>query len=144
VGALIVAASEKLKEHGYVVLWTLVVLGAAITGFALSRWLLLSCLLIFLSGVALMASASLMLSLVQLIVSDQMRGRVMSVYNLAFRLGIPVGGLALGKVIPLVGVSTALAGSGLALIGIVLYFVAAMRDAAVFQHAITGADKTTL
>ncbi len=68
----------------------------------------------------------------------------MSVYNLAFRLGIPVGGLALGKVIPLVGVSTALAGSGLASIGIVLYFVAAMRDAAVFQRAITGADQTTL
>lgn len=83
-------------------------------------------------------------SLVQLVASDRMRGRVMSVYNLAFRLGIPVGGLALGKVIPLVGVSTALAGSGLASIGIVLYFVAAMRDAAVFQRAITGADQTML
>ena len=97
VGALFVAASEKLKEHGYVVLWTLIGLGAAMAGFALSRWLLLSCLLIFLSGVALMASASLMLSLVQLIVADQMRGRVMSVYNLAFRLGIPVGGLGSGS-----------------------------------------------
>jgi len=143
-GALIVAASEKLKEHGYMVLWTLIALGAAIAGFAFSKWFPISCLLIFISGVALMASASLMLSLVQLIVSDQMRGRVMSVYNLAFRLGIPVGALALGKVIPLVGVSAALAGSGFALIGIVLYFLAAMRDTAVFQRAMTGAGKTTL
>lgn len=144
VGALIVAASQKMKEHGYLALWTLMGLGASIAGFALSRWLFISCLLIFLSGVALMASASLMLSLVQLIVPDQMRGRVMSVYNLAFRLGIPVGGLTLGKVIPLVGVSTSLAASGIALIGIGLYFVAAMGDTAVFQRAFTGIDKTSL
>jgi predicted MFS family arabinose efflux permease len=144
VGALIVAASAKLKEHGYVVLWMLVGVGAAIAGFAFSRSLLVSCILIFFSGVTLMASASLMLSLVQLIVSDQMRGRVMSIYNLAFRLGIPVGSLTLGKVIPLVGVTTALAATGLALIGIGLYFLAAMRDAMVFQRTITGVDRTTL
>ena len=38
-----------------------------------------------------MASASIMLSLVQLIVTDDMRGRAMSVYNLAFRGGMPMG-----------------------------------------------------
>ena len=53
-----------------------------------------------------MASASLMLSLVQLIATDAMRGRVMSVYNLAFRAGIPLGSLVLGKLIPIFGVST--------------------------------------
>jgi predicted MFS family arabinose efflux permease len=137
VGALTVAGSEKLKEYGFVVLVTLVGLGAAITGFALSKWLVLSCILIFLSGAALMASASLMLSLVQLIVADQMRGRVMSVYNLAFRLGIPVGSLALGKIIPAVGVAASFAGSGLLLIGIALYFMIAMRDAPLFRRAIT-------
>jgi predicted MFS family arabinose efflux permease len=136
VGALMVAASEKLKGQGYTVLLTLVGLGTAITGFALSRWLTLSCILIFVSGVAMMASASLMLSLVQTVVSDHMRGRVMSVYNLAFRLGIPVGSLALGKVIPIVGVSRALAGSGLALIGIGLYFVIVMRDVDIFRRAV--------
>jgi predicted MFS family arabinose efflux permease len=139
VGGFIVAASEKLKEQGYAVLLTLVGLGASITGFALSRWLAVSCVLIFVSGLAMMASASLMLSLVQLIVSDRMRGRVMSVYNLAFRLGIPVGSLALGKVIPVVGVSIALTGSGLALVGIALYFVIVMRDVAIFRRAVREA-----
>lgn len=140
VGALIVAASEKLKEQGYLVLWTLMGLGTAIVAFALSRSVPLSCFLIFLSGIALMASASLMLSLVQLLVSDQMRGRVMSVYNLAFRLGIPVGSLALGKIIPVVGISTALAGSGVVLVGIVLYFMAAMRDAAIFRRHLPAVE----
>jgi len=141
VGALIVAASEKLKQQGHVVLLTLAGLGAAITGFALSRWLVLSCLLIFLSGTAMMASASLMLSLVQLIVSDQMRGRVMSVYNLAFRLGIPLGSLILGRIIPIVGVSTALAGSGLLLVGIAVCFMAALRDAPMFRRTVADVDR---
>jgi len=143
VGALAVASSQKLKEQGYLVLWTLVALGVATTGFALSRWLVLSCLLIFLSGIALMASASLMLSLVQLIVLDHMRGRVMSVYNLAFRLGIPIGSLTLGKIIPTVGISTALAGSGLALVAVALYSMTATRGAAMFQRSETGLDKAT-
>jgi uncharacterized membrane protein YhdT len=52
-----VAASEKLKEHGYMVLWTLIALGAAAAGFAFSKWFPISCPLIFISGVALMASA---------------------------------------------------------------------------------------
>lgn len=136
VGALAVAASEKMKEQGYVVLLTLMGLGASIAGFAFSHWLLLSCLLIFLGGVSVMASASLMLSLVQLIVSDHMRGRVMSVYNLAFRLGIPVGSLILGKVIPVIGISSALSIAGFALIGVALYVLVAMRNVAVFRRRI--------
>ena len=143
VGALIVAASEKLKQQGYLVLWTLMGLGTAITGFALSRSMLLSCLLIFLSGIALMASASMMLSLVQLIVADQMRGRVMSVYNLTFRLGIPVGSLALGKLIPVVGISSSLAGSGISLIGIAVFFMALTRGATLFQRNGPAVEKAT-
>lgn len=140
VGALTVASSEKLKQQGYVVLLTLMMLGASIAGFALSRWLVVSCLLIFLAGIAMMASASLMLSLVQLIVKDQMRGRVMSVYNLAFRLGIPLGSLALGKLIPILGLSSALAGAGFLLIGIALYLVIAMRNVAIFRRRALAAD----
>ena len=133
-GALIVAAMERLKGLGHVVLLTLAALGAATAGFALSRWLPLSCVLIFFAGAAIMGSASLMLSLVQLIVSDQMRGRVMSVYNLAFRAGMPLGSLALGKLIPIFGVSWALAGSGGILIGVSLYFLVVMRNSVTFQR----------
>ncbi len=135
VGALIVAASERLKGHGHVALLTLLALGTAITGFAMSRWLPLSCVLIFISGAAIMASASLMLSLVQLIVSEQMRGRVMSVYSLAFRAGIPLGSLALGKFIPIFGITAALGSSGILLIAVTLIFLNVMRSVATFQRA---------
>jgi predicted MFS family arabinose efflux permease len=132
-GALLVAAMERLKGQGHVALLALLALGAATVAFALSHWLPLSCVLIFVAGAAIMASASLMLSLVQVIVSDQMRGRVMSVYNLAFRAGIPLGSLALGKLIPMVGISWALAGSGGILIGLSLYFLTVMRGIPTFQ-----------
>jgi predicted MFS family arabinose efflux permease len=132
-GGLIVAAMERLKGQGHVALLALLALGAATAAFALSRWLPLSCVLIFIAGAAIMASASLMLSLVQVIVSDQMRGRVMSVYNLAFRAGIPLGSLALGKLIPMIGISWALAGSGGILIALSLYFLTVMRNIPTFQ-----------
>jgi predicted MFS family arabinose efflux permease len=132
-GGFIVAAMERLKGQGHVALLALLALGATTVGFALSRWIPLSCVLIFVAGAAIMASASLMLSLVQVIVSDQMRGRVMSVYNLAFRAGIPLGSLALGKLIPMVGISWALAGSGGILIALSLYFLTVMRNIPTFQ-----------
>ncbi len=132
-GALIVAAMERLKGQGHVALLALLALGAVTAAFAFSRWLPLSCVLIFVAGAAIMASASLMLSLVQVIVSDHMRGRVMSVYNLAFRAGIPLGSLALGKLIPMVGISWALAGSGGILIALSLYFLTVMRNIPTFQ-----------
>jgi MFS family permease len=142
-GALMVAAAEKLKGQGRAALFSLFALGVAIAAFAFSRWLPLSCVLIFLAGAAVMASASLMLSLVQLIVADSMRGRVMSVYNLAFRAGIPLGALSLGKLIPFLGVSVALAGFGLVLAAVVGYFMLAMKNVTTFQrHADSGAAST--
>jgi MFS-type transporter involved in bile tolerance (Atg22 family) len=75
-----------------------------------------------------------MLSLVQLIVADSMRGRVMSVYNLAFRAGMPLGALILGKLIPILGVLAAVAGFGLSLVGVAGYFLIVMTKVPTFQR----------
>ena len=133
-GALLVAAMEKLKGQARLAVLALVALGVTTAGFAVSKWLPLSCVLIFLAGTAVMASASLMLSVVQLIVVDSMRGRVMSVYNLAFRAGIPLGALILGKLIPLLGISIAVAGFGLCLVGVAGYFLIVMTKLPTFHR----------
>ena len=133
-GALVVAAMEKLKGQGRLAVLALFALGIATAGFAVSKWLPVSCVLIFVAGAAVMASASLMLSLVQLIIADSMRGRVMSVYNLAFRAGMPLGALILGKLIPILGVSAALAGFGLSLVGVAGYFLIVMTKVPTFQR----------
>ena len=133
-GALIVAAMEKVRGQGRLAVLALFALGFTTAGFAVSKWLPVSCFLIFLAGAAVMASASLLLSLVQLIVVDSMRGRVMSVYNLAFRAGIPLGALSLGKLIPILGVPTAIAGFGLSLVGVASYFLIVMSKAPTFRR----------
>lgn len=133
-GGLAVAASERLKGQGRLTLLILISLGLVTSGFALSKWLPLSCTLMFFAGATIMASASFMLSLAQLITTNAMRGRVMSVYNLAFRAGIPLGSLAFGKLIPIFGVSETLAGAGLALVAVSTYFLLVKRSTA-FQPA---------
>ena len=65
-----------MKGQGRLAVLALFALGTATASFAVSKWLALSCFLIFPAGAAVMASATLMLSLVQLIVVDSMRGRV--------------------------------------------------------------------
>jgi hypothetical protein len=60
--------------------------------------------------------------------TDAMRGRVMSVYNLAFRARIPIGSLGLGKLIPIFGVSRSLAGAGIALASLSVYFLVSRKD----------------
>jgi predicted MFS family arabinose efflux permease len=126
---------EKTKGQARLAVLALFALGLATAGFAVSKWLPLSCALIFLTGVAIMASASLLLSVVQLTVADSMRGRVMSVYNLAIRAGIPLGALTLGKLIPVFGISIAIAGFGLCLITIAAYFLIVTTKMPIFQRS---------
>jgi predicted MFS family arabinose efflux permease len=126
-GGLVVAWMGRMKHQGRLALMILTVLGTLISGFALSHLLPLSCVLLFAGGAAIMASASLMLSLVQLIVTDDMRGRVMSVYNLAFRGGMPMGSLLLGRLMPVFGVSTTMACAGSLLVVMALYFLLVQR-----------------
>jgi predicted MFS family arabinose efflux permease len=107
------------------VLLVLILWGALILGFSLSRSLALSCVLIFLIGGALMISLSMVSSLVQAVASDAMRGRVMSVFNVAFRGGMPIGSLMLGRLIPMFTAPLTMAWTGclLAVLGIYFLFI---------------------
>ena len=64
----------------------------------LSRLLLTSEILLFLIGLSLMMVFSTVTSLVQLSAPNDMRGRVMSIYMLAFRGGMPLGSFVSGWV----------------------------------------------
>ena len=62
-------------------------------------------------------------SLVQLYVSDAMRGRVMSVYNVAFRGGMPLGSVVSGLLIKQSSAPAIMAGNGLLMIVLAMYFL---------------------
>jgi MFS family permease len=96
VGALIVAWMGRFPRMGSTALVVQVALGAVIVSFALSRIPALSYALLFLAGVGQLIVFSLANSLVQLVVPNEMRGRVMSIYMVAFRGGMPLGSLTAG------------------------------------------------
>jgi predicted MFS family arabinose efflux permease len=129
-GALIVAGQEKLKHRGRVALLMLVALGCLISGFSLSKSLILSYALIFCSGAALIAVFAMISSLVQAITADNMRGRVMSVYNVAFRGGMPIGALLVGRMIPVFTAPVTIACAGAGLVVMALYMLLIHRRVA--------------
>jgi predicted MFS family arabinose efflux permease len=124
-GALFVAGIGNVQKKGRVTLTLLILLGILICAFAWSSNFYLSCALLFVAGATLIAGFAMISSLVQLIASDAMRGRVMSVYNVAFRGGMPVGSLITGKLISWYSAPFAIAVNGalLAVIGAYFLFV---------------------
>ena len=122
-GALVVAFIGHSTHKGRGALIMLVLLGLLMTGFAQSRSKPLSAILIFAAGAAMIAAIATISSLVQLITSDNMRGRVMSVYNVAFRGGMPIGALIVGKLIPIYTAPVVLTVDGVLLALLGVYFL---------------------
>jgi len=129
-GALLVAALQGTKHQGQRALMLLIALGFVISGFALSTSLPLSAVLLFLTGGMMMPVFALVSSLVQAITADSMRGRVMSVYNVAFRGGMPIGSLILGSFIPMFGAPHVIAVTGVLLAMVGMYFLFVHRKVA--------------
>jgi MFS family permease len=123
VGALIVAWLGKFPRMGLTSLSVQVVYGVLIIAFAMSRVLWLSELLLFLTGAALMVVFSTVTSLVQLIAPNEMRGRVMSIYMLAFRGGMPLGSLVSGYLATFIDAPLVIALNGALLIAVAAYFL---------------------
>jgi predicted MFS family arabinose efflux permease len=95
-GSLAVAWLGSYRRMGLGALVVTIVFGTLVAAFAVSRTLWLSYALLFCTGAGLMVVASTLISLVQLTVPNEMRGRVMSIYLMAFRGGMPLGALASG------------------------------------------------
>lgn len=129
-GSLTVAAMGNIRNKGRVALTMLISLGAGIAGFSLSRSLPLSYGMLVLVGASMMAVFTTVTSLVQLITTNEMRGRVMSVYNCAFRGGMPMGNLLSGWLVPLFTAPVVLGTNGLVLILMALYFLLVQRKVA--------------
>jgi len=129
-GSLFVAYLGNIRHKGRIALGALMCLGAGISGFALSRSMTVSGALLVLVGASMMTVFATVNSLVQLITTNEMRGRVMSVYNVAFRGGMPMGNLLSGWLVPVFSAPIVLAVNGSLLILLALYFLLVQRRVA--------------
>jgi predicted MFS family arabinose efflux permease len=129
-GSLFIAWLGNMRHKGRMAVAMLMCLGTAIAGFGLSRSLPLSFLMLAAVGFAMMAVFATVNSLVQLNVTEEMRGRVMSVYNCAFRGGMPMGNIVSGWLIPVFNAPLVMAVNGLLLVGTGLFFFVVKRRVA--------------
>ncbi len=95
-GALIVAGLGNIRNKGRYTLLVQIGFGLSIVGFTLSPSVWLAYPMIFIASIFMMCVFSLITSLIQLLVSDEMRGQVISIFVVAFRGGMPLGSLLTG------------------------------------------------
>jgi predicted MFS family arabinose efflux permease len=128
VGALFVAATAHAHRKGRLALLLQLAFAILLLAFGLSRWLSLSMVLAFFAGACIVGVIALYSSLVQLTTTDAMRGRVMSIFMLAFRGGMPLGNLLAGWIAQRWSISLALAMNGAILAVVALVFILRRTD----------------
>jgi MFS family permease len=93
IGAIGVAGFGHVRRKGFVGVFTQMLFGMLMIGFAVSKTRMLSYAILLVSGAALMVIFAMFMTLVQTNVEDHLRGRVVSIYTLAFRGAMPLSNL---------------------------------------------------
>lgn len=123
IGALTVARLGNASRKGIRSLRAQILLGVVVLIFSLTENLYVGATLLLISGGAILAVFAMINSLVQLNADEEMRGRIMSVYNTAFRGAMPVGNLVSGLAADQFGAARVVASNGLTLIVAAGYFL---------------------
>jgi MFS family permease len=116
-GALYLAGRRSVRGLGGVIAWAPAVFGAGLTALGLSTRLWLSLLIMPVIGLALMVQMASTNTLLQTIVEDDKRGRVMSFYSMAFMGTVPLGSLLAGVLAHFIGAPMTVMLSGVCCIG---------------------------
>jgi predicted MFS family arabinose efflux permease len=99
VGAVGTAHRGRTEGRGRLMLLAFAAFGLVSAAASLSRWQWLSMALLVGSGFTLTTAFSTLNSLVQEMAPEALRGRVLSIFGLAFRGGGPVGSLLAGRLV---------------------------------------------
>jgi MFS family permease len=113
-GALALAMRQQLRGLGNVVAYAATGLGVSLVLFSVSRWFWISFVILVASGFTMMMQFTATNTLIQAMVPDQLRGRVMSLYSMMFLGMTPIGSLLDGYVANYVGAPITVAIGGLA------------------------------
>jgi MFS family permease len=112
-GALLVTYLGDFRRKGWFVLGGSIVFGICITNFALTTNLTLSLIFLFGLGFALVVAVAITNTLLQKLVTDQMRGRVMSMFMMSFLGTMPIGSIIAGALSNQFGPQKTLAAGGI-------------------------------
>ncbi len=122
IGAIFLASRRSVLGLGKIIVFASATFGAGLIFFSLSRLLWLSYLLLLVTGFGMMVHMASCNTILQTMVDDDKRGRVMSLYVMAFMGTAPFGSLAGGSLAGIIGAPYTLAiGGVLCMLGSFLF-----------------------
>ncbi len=113
-GALILASRQELRGLGNIVAYAAMAMGVSLMLFSASHWYWISFTVLMLTGFTMMMQFTATNTLIQAMVPDQLRGRVMSIYSMLFLGMSPIGSLLAGWMADRIGAPVTVAVGGLA------------------------------
>jgi len=121
-GAIYLAARKSVLGLNRIIAYTSALFGLGIIAFSLSRLLWLSMLLLLLCGFGMMVQMASSNIVLQTIVDEDKRGRIMSFYTMSFIGMSPFGSLLAGSLASKIGATnTLLFGGASCIIGAVIF-----------------------
>src|ERR1700722_9092125 len=114
IGALYLASRRSVLGLGNAIVLSTLVFGVGLVGFACSTVLWLSLLLMLLTGFGMMVAMAASNTILQTIVDEDKRGRVMSYFGMAFMGMTPFGSLFAGVLAGWIGAANTVMVGGIA------------------------------
>jgi len=112
-GGLYLASRTSVVGLGRVAAWATLLFGAGLVGFAFATSLWTALILLPLVGAGFMVQMAATNTVLQTLVTDDLRGRVMAFYTMAFFGTAPLGSLLAGVAAERIGARWTIAGGGL-------------------------------
>ena len=122
-GTLYLAMHKKVDRLPGLIAVSMTAAGGALVIFALSPWLYLAVAMMTIVGFGIIVTMASINTIVQTVVDDTMRGRVMSFYTMSFLGVAPLGAITIGSLAQVTNVQFALAFGGFACVLAALHFM---------------------
>jgi MFS family permease len=133
-GALYLASRTTVLGLGRVIGIGAAGFGLALIAFSQSRLFWLSLPLMLICGFTMMIQMAGSNTLLQVMVDEDKRGRVMSLYSMAFFGTVPLGGLIAGALADRIGASNTIGTGGLACVAFGLLYLRALPRLRLLAH----------
>lgn len=129
--ALYLASRTTVRGLGRIIVAAAALFGMALIAFSFSRSLILSVALLMMAGFGMMSQMASSNTVLQTLVDDDKRGRVMSIYSMSFVGVTPLGSLLAGALAARLGAPATLVMGGSACVAAAVLFarqLPALRD----------------
>ena len=121
-GALYLASRKSIVGLGKVIIFSSATFGAGLAAFSFSRTLWLSLLILTFIGAGMMVTMASANTIVQTIVKEELRGRVMAFYTMAFLGTAPLGSITAGAIAERIGATHTILLGGIGCIAASVWF----------------------